>query len=335
MKSISIIIPVYCGAKYLDMLISEISIEIQKLNTKSKDLRIIESIFVIDEALDESKIIIESHLEQYKWIKVIELSKNFGQHPATIAGILHSSGDWVVTLDEDLQHRPKDILKLLLQVTKKKCDICYAKSSQQTHNSIIKDNMARIFKSTMSYVLSNKNINNFNSFRVIRGSIARAAASICRPETYFDISLSWFSNRVTYFELVLEDNRNKSTDKSGYSVWGLIKHAKRMVMSSKIKLFRIGIPLGIIAFTLSILLFIFAIISTIVKLDTLVYSGWSSIIMVSLFFGGLSTLLMGFILELVSDNSLNLSSKPTYFVVDRSQDVLITKSIEEIINENL
>jgi len=335
MKSISIIIPVYCGAKYLDMLISEISIEIQKLNTKSKDLRIIESIFVIDEALDESKIIIESHLEQYKWIKVIELSKNFGQHPATIAGILHSSGDWVVTLDEDLQHRPKDILKLLLQVTKKKCDICYAKSSQQTHNSIIKDNMARIFKSTMSYVLSNKNINNFNSFRVIRGSIARAAASICRPETYFDISLSWFSNRVTYFELVLEDNRNKSTDKSGYSVWGLIKHAKRMVMSSKIKLFRIGIPLGIIAFTLSILLFIFAIISTIVKLDTLVYSGWSSIIMVSLFFGGLSTLLMGFILELVSDNSLNLSSKPTYFVVDRSQDALITKSIEEIINENL
>ena len=57
-------------------------------------------------------------------------------------------------------------------------------------------------------MLDNSNIKYFNSYRIIRGDIARGAAAICRHETYFDVALSWFSKRVTNVSLPLIDIRN-------------------------------------------------------------------------------------------------------------------------------
>ena len=80
-----------------------------------------------------------------------------------------------------------------------------------------------------------KNIQYFNSFRIIRGDLARASAAICRHETYYDIALSWFTKRCTNSVLPLVDNRNIGiVGASGYSFWGLVRHAKRMLMSSKL-----------------------------------------------------------------------------------------------------
>ena len=102
--SLSIVIPVYKGDKYLSKLIESIANLRFILNKKNAPINIIEVIFVNDSAIDQSKIILDNLSSKYNWIQTIELSKNFGQHAATIAGICHTQGDWVVTLDEDLQH---------------------------------------------------------------------------------------------------------------------------------------------------------------------------------------------------------------------------------------
>ena len=270
----STVTPVYNGAEYLTGLVAALEKLRDELNQKDVGLALGESIFVVDDAIDGSEKILRDISNTKDWVKVVTLSRNYGQHPATIAGMLHSSGDWVITMDEDLQHHPKYILSMLNAAAEEEADICYAASLESVHNSFVKDKLSRFFKFLMARMLDNPNTRHFNSFRAIRGDIARGAGSICRHETYLDIALSWFTKRIVTQNVMLVDDRNQNDGASGYSFMGLVRHAKRMVMSSKIKFLRLAIPFGIIAFLTSVILSIYAAASAILNYEAVVHKGW-------------------------------------------------------------
>lgn len=242
---LSTVTPVFQGAEYLEDLVFEISKVKDELEFSNAPFTIIESIFVDDGSIDGSSLVLEELSKIYPWIVVITLSKNFGQHPATTAGILHSSGDWIITLDEDLQHHPKFILPLLKSAIYNSSDIVYANPEQSVHESGFRDYSSRKFKFLISKLTKNPTIMMFNSFRLLRGSIARASAAISIEQTYFDIALGWFTNRISQVELPLKDQRYIKTKASGYSLIKLLSHAKRLVQSSELKILRIGTVLGL------------------------------------------------------------------------------------------
>lgn len=328
--SISTVTPVYNGSKYLGGLVD--ALNIFKDNLVNTELQLIECIFVVDEAIDNSLEVLISLSEKFEFVKVIELSKNFGQHQATIAGILHSSGDWVVTLDEDLQHHPKYILNLLKQVLAESSDVCYANAIEQTHQSIIRDKVSIQFKKIMSWITGNQNIKYFNSFRIIRGEIARATASVCAPNTYFDIALSWFTKRVVNLKVDMYDQRNATKEtKSGYSIFGLVKHAKVMITSTKMKFLRIGLLVGLFSFLCSILFSTYAIYRKFNNLVVEDANGWASIIISIFFFGSIGILLSGVIIETVSELILKNKGLPTFFTVSRVKDKDLIKIVNELL----
>lgn len=331
--SISTVTPVYNGAKYLPDLVAELGKLRDAMEKENIDLHLSESIFVIDEAIDNSEAVLRPLAEQNDWVKVITLSSNYGQHPATIAGMLYTSGDWVVTLDEDLQHHPKYIPSLLAAAVENNSDICYAKSPKNTHNSFMRDGLARLFKSLMSRMLNNPHTKDFNSFRAVRGEIARGAASICRHDTYLDIALSWFTKRVQTQDVILYDDRNQNDGESGYSFIGLVKHAKRMVMSSKIKFLRLAIPLGIIAFLTSMLIAGYILVAALIGLELAAPRGWTTIILFVLLFGGVTLAILSIVLESIGDLVLSTNGKPTFFVVDRSKDQVLKRALSKLNNE--
>ena len=75
----------------------------------------------------------------------------------------------------------------------------------------------------------NANISLFNSFRLIRGPLARAASSVCGHETYFDMALSWFTTRVEFAPMILNDQRYIENQASGYQLSTLLSHARRLL----------------------------------------------------------------------------------------------------------
>lgn len=182
---ISIIIPVYSGEKYLLDLMDEINLLKVKWERNNAPLSIGEVIFVDDKSIDNSLLVLDRICTSFDWVTLITLSKNFGQHPATIAGILYSSGDWIVTLDEDLQHPPNKIEFLLISALSNNYDVVYGNSFIK-HNEIKRDFTSILFKKFMVFLTGDKNIRLYNSFRLIRGEIARSAASVCGHDTYFD-----------------------------------------------------------------------------------------------------------------------------------------------------
>src|SRR5690606_2594309 len=116
----------------------------------------IESIFVDDGSQDASADVLSNLQVEFPWVQVVSLSRNFGQHPATIAGILYSTCYWVVTMDEDLQHHPKYISMLLQKAMEKSSDIVYANSKKSIHESFFRDFSSRFVKWTLSKVTGNE-----------------------------------------------------------------------------------------------------------------------------------------------------------------------------------
>ncbi|MDB5652231.1 MAG: glycosyl transferase 2 family protein, partial [Hyphomicrobiales bacterium] len=215
MISLSVVVPVYSGEAYLSVLLDEIGAVRKDLECRGMPLRLDEVIFVDDGAIDGSAAIIDKLADSFGYVTALHLSRNFGQHPATIAGILHTSGDWVVTLDEDMQHPPSRIIDLFEVVVKSGADVVYGRPKSNVHQSVTRDFSSRKFKAIIERLTGNKHISKANSFRLVRGSVARAASSVCGHDTYFDIALSWFTQRIESRQMVLKDTRFIETGKSG------------------------------------------------------------------------------------------------------------------------
>ena len=101
MHRISLVIPVYCGEKSLETLVGEIAPLTQEQTTPGGTcFKISEVLLVHDCGPDRSDRAIEFLSAQYSFVRPVWLSRNYGQHAATLAGMASSTGDWIATIDE-------------------------------------------------------------------------------------------------------------------------------------------------------------------------------------------------------------------------------------------
>jgi glycosyltransferase involved in cell wall biosynthesis len=328
---ISTVTPVFSGEEYLDKLVKKLEVLRGELIDGDFGLKLLESIFVVDGAVDQSLEVLRKLEKKYDWIRVVVLSKNYGQHPATEAGVLYSSGDWVVTIDEDLQHDVDFILKMLATAIVDTSDVVYALPVDKVHKSFFRDNASIFYKKIISILTGNKKVRFFNSFRIIRGSIARTSAAICGSDMYYDISLGWFTDSISTYELTLHDYRYSSTGSSGYTARSLLSHARRLFVSSQSGIIRIFSIIGLFSMIIGITYGIFIVINALFgQYDS--FPGWSSLISSILFFGGLISSSVGILLEYTGVIMGQVQGKPTFFVVDRSKDTQLMKWANEKVN---
>ena len=317
---VSTVTPVYSGEKFLRLLVAELEKIKDQWETDDYPFILTESIFVDDGSTDASSSILSQLEQEYPWVHVISLSRNFGQHSATEAGMLHSSGDWVITLDEDLQHPPMQFTNMLRQALTESSDIVYASPATAVHGSLYRDLASRFSKLLVGVMTGNRFVKRFSSFRLIRGGIARGAASVCGCNTYLDLVLCWFTQRISFFKLELKDKRYQETKTSGYSLRKLLSHWRRLFISSQIRMFRIGAVMGVISMLAAIIGVLVIVTIKILSPDSIQLQGWTSIMIVSLFTGGMILFFLSLIIEYLGVIMVQLQGKPAFFQVNRSCD---------------
>ncbi len=327
MVSLSIVVPVYAGEEYLHRLVDEIASLKNYFAERGGAIDLKELVFVDDAAIDNSPKILDRIAADLAWVSAIHLSRNFGQHPATIAGLLHTTGDWVVTMDEDLQHPPGRIVDLLRAAVRSSSDIVYANATGAVHQSAMRDLTSRLYKRSMEWLTGSRNLRYVSSFRLMRGSVARGAAEVCRHDTYFDVTLSWFSTRVEAVAMDLTDIRYVKTGRSGYNLRSLLSHARRMAASSQLGILRLGVFLGILVLFGTFVGSVALVLARLFWPESLGVQGWASQILVTSFFGGISVLLLGILIEYVSILMLRSHGKPLFFVIDRSSDATLREEM--------
>ena len=328
--TISIIVPVYSGDEYLAGLVTQIEKLRSRWQEVGLDLLISEAIFVLDAPVDNSRDLLRNLATTHSWIRVVDLSRNFGQHSATVAGILYSSGDWVATLDEDLQHHPMQIETLLKRACSEGADIVYALPRGSVHGGVYRDRLSRVAKLMIANLSGNRFVQSFNSFRLIRGDIARAASSICAQYTYFDVALTWFTDRIVTVSLDMADDRYKLQEQSGYRFSTLVQHAKRLILTSDFRILRFTNSLSILAFLSSVIYGAWVLYSRFFADQIVEVAGWTSLMIVILAFGSVSIFILGLIAEFLHMSMLQLQGKPSFFVVNRSSDLKLIQEVEKL-----
>ena len=329
LTSISVVVPVYAGEDYLRRLVAEVDRLRQGWRAADAPIALLELILVDDSARDGSPALIDALGREHDWVTPLHLSRNYGQHGATVAGIMNSSGDWVATLDEDLQHPPGRITDLLRGAVRHGADIAYAQPVSAVHAAKLRDWTSVGFKWLLQRATGNANLRIVNSFRLLRGNIARGGAGVAMHDTYLDVNLTWFSQRVIAVPMELRDERFIRTGKSGYRLSTLVAHAWRMLFSSNLKVLQLSTALGASTVLLSVAIALGILGVKVFAPAAIAVQGWASLVVIISFFGGLVTAMSGITVQYLSSLVLRAHGKPAYFLVDRSTDAVLVRYFEE------
>jgi len=211
----SIVIPVYRGEKTIEPLFIKVKNFFEHHNWAY------EVIFVFDCGPDLSWFKLEALKKQFpEVITAVRLSRNFGQHNAIICGFKYVTGEFIITMDEDLQHNPEDIFALISKQSETNADVIYGVYDERKHN---------LFRNTTSYILNRLLAfgipdlhKDYTSFRLIRTQIAKETLKMNNSYTFLDGYLSWITKNVSS---VTVQHCEGGAGKSSYTFKKLIEHS--------------------------------------------------------------------------------------------------------------
>jgi polyisoprenyl-phosphate glycosyltransferase len=309
-QRVSIVIPVFRGEKTLPTLIQEVAPLTEVQSTPGgRRFVICEVLLVHDCGPDRSDKAIEALSAQYSFVQPIWLSRNYGQHPATLAGMASATGDWVVSIDEDGQQDPVDIGLMLDCALTSGLQLVYAQPSNPPPHGWLRNSLSLTAKAISTRLLGNASVGRFNSFRLVDGEIARTLAAYCGNGVYLDVGLFWISGRIGHCPVHL---RNELDRPSGYSYLKLIGHFWNLILTTGTRPLRLITIAGSISMVLAICISAYALYGKIY--GQVPVQGWASLLIVVAFFSGSILTALGVIAEYLAVTMGIVMGKPLYVV---------------------
>ena len=313
LQLVSVVIPVYRGERTLEALVTEIvPLTYEAETAHGRRFQVNEIILVHDGAADRSDRVMELLAERHACVRLVWLSRNFGQHAATLAGMATTTGDWIVTMDEDGQHNPADIGRMLDQAITGGAQLVYARPLNKPPHGWFRNAMSRFAKWLFVKALGGAGIGPFHSFRLIDGEVGRSLAAYCGNRVYLDVALGWVVARRTDCGVHL---RAESGRPSGYTLTKLAKHFLHLVLTSGTRPLRAIVLLGVFSVLAAVGISAWAIWQKLT--DRLDVTGWASVVVLVCFFAGCILFSLGVIAEYLGVALSMSMGKPLYMVLAR------------------
>lgn len=298
---ISVVSPVYQGEFLVEELVRRIESSLVNI-TDSYEI-----ILVDDYSRDHSWKKITEISQKNSKVKGIKLSKNFGQHPAILAGLKNVSGEWIVVMDCDLQDRPEEIPKLFNEVNKG-FDLAIALRINR-QDSYFKKLFSKLFVKILSYLTGNKHDEKIANFGIYSHKVITAVNSLPEYQRCFPVMVQWVGFNKTLVNVV---HGKREIGKSNYDFKRKVKLATQIALSFSEKPLYLTIKMGFIISALAFILGIVYIIRAL-TMGTPV-QGWYSIILSIWFFSGLIIGVLGIIGLYIGKTFEQVRNRPVYLV---------------------
>jgi len=308
---VSVVVPVYRGEDTLPALVAELE-QLHSIQTtpRGRQFRVSEVLLVWDRGPGRSDETIRQLAKDFTWVRPVWLSRNFGQHAATLAGMTSSGGDWIVTMDEDGQQDPSFIGPMIDAAYDDGAQLVYARPTNPPPHGAIRNAGSRTAKRLFTRFLADTEFEDFNSYRLVLGEIGRSVAAYTGTGVYLDVALSWVVADVTTCPVTM---RQEGRPAGNYSYRRLFGHFGRMVVSSGTK------PLFFVTFIGVAFVILGAIAAIWVAYNALIsslpVSGWASMFIALMVVGGAVMMSLGIIAQYIGATTNMSLGKPLYVVV--------------------
>lgn len=208
----SVVVPVYNSASTLVELCARIRSTFENLKAD------FEIVLVNDNSADGSWDVIKNLKQEYgKKLLAIHLRKNFGQHKALLCGFQFATGEFVVTIDDDLQFYPEDIELLIKRIHDTSSDMVYGTYPDERQHSPVR----RWGSNFVGYIFEKygNTVGEGSSFKIIRSDVIEKIKHYNHSFTFIDEILSWHTTKIEW-----QDVRHapRKQGQSGYSILKLV-----------------------------------------------------------------------------------------------------------------
>jgi glycosyltransferase involved in cell wall biosynthesis len=300
----SVVVPVYNSAGVVGDTVDKIveTFEAQGLSY--------ELILVNDGSPDNSWDVIAAKARANQHVIALKLLKNYGQHNANLAGLRESTGDYVITMDDDLQN-PPDQVRILIAKAMEGHDVVFgefetkqATSYRRLGSKLIGQINRRVFGQPPELIVSN--------FRIIRRDVVERICASRTSYPYITGQSLLYSHSAVHVK-VRHDQR--TVGKSTYSTFRIIRLVLTILFSYSVFPLRVAAAIGFIVASLSFILGAFYLVSGWIK-GTRV-PGWTTLVVLTATFNGVTIMLLSMLGEYIVRTLNTVSSTDSYHVVDR------------------
>ena len=306
MSLYSVVVPVYNSEHTLEDLYHRLEKVFRE--TLKEDF---ELILVDDGSKDRSYEVMEKLRSRDHRVKIIQMARNFGQHPALLCGFAHVKGDFVVTMDDDLQHQPEELPKMVRVMEERPdVDVIIASYEGRKHGPIRKLGTKVSVWATSKMLGKDPNLQ-ITSYRLIRRFLVDAMLQTNTYLPQIGNLLVLSSNRIINVPV---QHADRAYGKSGYSFKRLVKDLIYDITAHSAFPLLMVRNIGIISFLVSMVMAVYYL----VRYFTMGISveGWTSQMLVMLAFFGLVLLSIG-IMGIYLMNILNEAKKMPHYVIRR------------------
>jgi undecaprenyl-phosphate 4-deoxy-4-formamido-L-arabinose transferase len=304
---LSVVVPVYRSAALLPAFVARLAPVLAARGDAY------ELILVDDASPDDSWSAITGLARAYPWVRGLRLMRNYGQHGALLCGVRHARYDVVATMDDDLQHPPEELGKLLDELARGH-DVVYGAPLEEQHG-LWRDLASRAIKYSLRTAMGTQPALRVSAFRVFRTQVREAFAAYAGGHVSLDVLLSWGTTR---FGSVLVRHDPRREGQSGYTFFKLLAHALNMLTGFSARPLQIASLTGL-AFTL----FGFAILVYVLArylIEGGSVPGFPFLASVIALFSGAQMFALGIIGEYLARIHFRTMSRPAYAVRETTEE---------------
>jgi polyisoprenyl-phosphate glycosyltransferase len=308
LHDISVIIPVYNEEKGLPELYARLRSSVEKV---SKDA---EFIFVNDASTDGSLGLIRHMAETDKRVRYISFSRNFGHQLAVTAGLEHSKGKVAVIIDGDLQD-PPELIPALYEEYRKGFKVVYARRKSRAGESWFKKTTARMFYRLLKRLTHVQIPIDTGDFRLIDRQIVEQLRLMPEPNKFLRGQIAWMGFRQTFVEF---DRDARKYGKTGYPLKKMLRFALDGITAFSDVPLKFATAAGFFVSAIALLVILYALFSHFVLNHTI--TGWTSLIVSSMFIGGIQLFAIGIIGEYIGRINNSVRNRPLYIIEENNVD---------------
>ncbi|HNI44008.1 MAG TPA: glycosyltransferase family 2 protein [Chitinophagales bacterium] len=304
--TLSIIAPIYNEEKNIPELIDRLQKAALQITEQY------EIILVNDGSRDSSLYQLRAATQRHQNIKYLSFSRNFGHQIAVTAGLDHATGKAIVIIDGDLQDPPELIPELYQKYTEG-YKVVYAQRSERQGESWFKKITATLFYRILTKI-TNINIPiDTGDFRLIDQQVAAQLRRMPEHDKFLRGQIAWVGFRQTSVQFIRNERKHGTTN---YPLSKMLRFAIDGITAFSNFPLRFASMAGIVVSSFAFFVILYALFSKFVLQQTI--SGWTSLIISSMFIGGIQLLTIGIIGEYISRINNEVRNRPIYIVEEQN-----------------
>jgi len=305
---ISVLIPSYNEA----LVIGESYKRLKKVFTDN-NLKDYEFIFINDGSKDQTLSILRFISNDDEHVKIINFSRNFGHQAAVTAGMQECKGDVAIIIDADLQDPPEVIPEMLKIYYEKKCNVVYGVREARKGESFFKLITAKLFYRTLNYLSDVSFPVDTGDFRLVDRKVINAFNKLHEKNKYIRGLISWigFDQHPVYYK-----REARFAGETKYPLRKMIRFASIGLFYFSKKPLKLATSIGFLSIIVGLIYVLMIIFSKIFGYGNIV-SGWSSMVIIIIFFGGVQLLTIGVLGQYIGSLFDEVKNRPEYIISEK------------------